>query len=285
MDFKCKIEIKEEELDLEYDSYQQDSQIFPSNEASFALAEGIKNEELDEQTLIKSELRESEKEYIFDEELVNNDVIKSENQMMIEKKFCFQNLKEFVTLKNVQSLLNKVNDGGSEAQFESDEERFFAQILMSKSPSVLLKKLTDIELKSLITNAAEEKEDSKRKSASRNISHRAVLYQQYIKKNSMENLSCGYCSFSCKSKNEFKTHLKTHSKRKYKCTHCSYECNNKSMLERHLLTHCNTKLFKCSHCSYGCNHKGNLKQHMLTHGMSNYLSVLTVPMNVITKEV
>ncbi|KAL7638014.1 UNVERIFIED_CONTAM: hypothetical protein RMT77_011627 [Armadillidium vulgare] len=93
MDFKCKIEVKEEELDLEYDSYQQDSQIFPSNEISFALAEGIKNEELDEKTLIKSELRESEKEYIFVEELVNNDVIKSKNQMMVEKKFCFQNLK------------------------------------------------------------------------------------------------------------------------------------------------------------------------------------------------
>ncbi|KAL7634501.1 UNVERIFIED_CONTAM: hypothetical protein RMT77_014878 [Armadillidium vulgare] len=93
MDFKCKTEVKVEELDLEYDSYQQNSQIFPSSEASFALAEDIKNEELDEKTFIKSELRESEKEYIFVEQLVNNDVIKSENQMMVEKKFCSQNLK------------------------------------------------------------------------------------------------------------------------------------------------------------------------------------------------
>ncbi|KAL7637020.1 UNVERIFIED_CONTAM: hypothetical protein RMT77_012778 [Armadillidium vulgare] len=89
MDFKCKIEVKVEELDLEYDSYQ----IFPSDETSFALAEGIKSEELDEKPLIRSELRESEKESIFDEELVNNDVIKSENQMVVEKKFCSQNLK------------------------------------------------------------------------------------------------------------------------------------------------------------------------------------------------
>ncbi|KAL7632374.1 UNVERIFIED_CONTAM: hypothetical protein RMT77_017300 [Armadillidium vulgare] len=93
MDFKCKIEVKVEELDLEYDSYQQDSQISPSNEESFALAEGIKNEELDEKPLIKSELRESDKEFIFVEKFVNNDVIKSENQMMVEKKFCSQDLK------------------------------------------------------------------------------------------------------------------------------------------------------------------------------------------------
>ncbi|KAL7638006.1 UNVERIFIED_CONTAM: hypothetical protein RMT77_011619 [Armadillidium vulgare] len=93
MDFKCKIEVKVEELDLEYDSYQQNYQIFSSNEASFSLAEGIKNEELDEKPFIKSGLRESEKEFIFDEEFVNIDVIKSENQMMVEKKFCSQNLK------------------------------------------------------------------------------------------------------------------------------------------------------------------------------------------------
>ncbi|KAL7632002.1 UNVERIFIED_CONTAM: hypothetical protein RMT77_017669 [Armadillidium vulgare] len=212
MDFKCKIEIKEEELDLEYDSYQQDSQIFPSNEANFTLAEGIKNEELDEKTLIKSELRESHTEYIFDEELANNDVIKSENQMMVEKKFCFQNLK------------------------------------------------------SLITNAAEGGEkDSKRKITSRSKSHRAVLYQQYIKKNYVENPNCGYCNFSFKSKNEFKKHLKTYIEREYKCPHCSYESNLKAGLELHLLTHCNTKLFKCSHCSYACNQKVRLINHMLLH--------------------
>ncbi|KAL7633714.1 UNVERIFIED_CONTAM: hypothetical protein RMT77_015668 [Armadillidium vulgare] len=88
MDFKCKIEVKEEKLDLEYDS----SQVFPSKEGSLASAEGIKKEELDEKTFIKSELRESEKEFIF-VELINQDVIKSENQMMVEKKFCSQNLK------------------------------------------------------------------------------------------------------------------------------------------------------------------------------------------------
>ncbi|KAL7634499.1 UNVERIFIED_CONTAM: hypothetical protein RMT77_014876 [Armadillidium vulgare] len=129
MDFKCKTEVKVEELDFEYDSLQQNSQIFPSSEASFASADGIKNEELDETTFIKSELRESEEEYIFVEKLVNNDVIKSENQMMVEKKFCSQNSKKFTTLINVTSLLNKVNDRGSEAQFESDEEQFFSQIV------------------------------------------------------------------------------------------------------------------------------------------------------------
>ncbi|KAL7630898.1 UNVERIFIED_CONTAM: hypothetical protein RMT77_018814 [Armadillidium vulgare] len=99
MDFKCKIEVKEEELDLEYDSYQQDSHIFPSKEGSLASAEGIKNEESDEKTL-----RESEKENIF-VELINQDVIKSENQMMVEKKFCSQNLKVCLN-SNLQLFFN-----------------------------------------------------------------------------------------------------------------------------------------------------------------------------------
>ncbi|KAL7631145.1 UNVERIFIED_CONTAM: hypothetical protein RMT77_018553 [Armadillidium vulgare] len=103
---------------IEEKSCGQHSKIFPSKEGSLASAEGIKNEESDEKTL-----RESEKEFIF-VELINQDVIKSENQMMVEKKFCSQNLKKFITLKIVSSLLNKVNDESSEAQFESDEERF-----------------------------------------------------------------------------------------------------------------------------------------------------------------
>ncbi|KAL7636996.1 UNVERIFIED_CONTAM: hypothetical protein RMT77_012754 [Armadillidium vulgare] len=94
MNIKSESEIKIEELDLEYDSYQQDSQIFCDNESDFTLkAEDIKVEELNEKISIKSELTESEKESVLDEGLVNNGVIKFENVMMIEEKSCGQHSK------------------------------------------------------------------------------------------------------------------------------------------------------------------------------------------------
>ncbi|KAL7643697.1 UNVERIFIED_CONTAM: hypothetical protein RMT77_005695 [Armadillidium vulgare] len=94
MNIKCESEIKIEELDLEYDSYQQDSQIFCDNESDFTLkTEDIKIEEIDENVSIKSELTELEKESVLDEGLVNKGVIKSENVMMIEEKSCGQHSK------------------------------------------------------------------------------------------------------------------------------------------------------------------------------------------------
>ncbi|KAL7633716.1 UNVERIFIED_CONTAM: hypothetical protein RMT77_015670 [Armadillidium vulgare] len=89
MNIKCESEIKIEELDLEYDSYKQDSQIFSNNESDFTLkTEDIEIEELDKNISIKSE-----KESVLDEEQVNDGVIKSENVMMIEEKSCGQHSK------------------------------------------------------------------------------------------------------------------------------------------------------------------------------------------------
>ncbi|KAL7634614.1 UNVERIFIED_CONTAM: hypothetical protein RMT77_014991 [Armadillidium vulgare] len=86
MNIKSECEIKIEELDLEYDSYQQDSQIFSDNESDITLkSEDIKIEEIDEKVSIKSELIESEKESVLNEGLVNNGVIKSVNVMIEEK--------------------------------------------------------------------------------------------------------------------------------------------------------------------------------------------------------
>src|ERR1700755_3102008 len=114
---------------------------------------------------------------------------------------------------------------------------------------------------SLNINAAEGEKDLKVKSTSRSKPQRSVVHQQSIKKYHLENLSCRYCKFSFKSKDELKTHLKTHIKRKFKCVHCSYECNLKSRLKNHMRTHSNIKLYKCSDCSYESNDKGNLKKH------------------------
>ena len=52
-----------------------------------------------------------------------------------------------MSVKNVSSLVNKVNENGLKAHFESDEEEYFAQILTSKFPLLLLKKFTYKELK------------------------------------------------------------------------------------------------------------------------------------------
>ncbi|KAL7633717.1 UNVERIFIED_CONTAM: hypothetical protein RMT77_015671 [Armadillidium vulgare] len=332
MNIKCESEIKIEGLDLEYDSYQQDSQIFSDNESDFIFkAEDIKIEELDENVSTKSELTESEKESVLDEGLVNNNgVIKSENVMMIEEKSCGQHSKsfpqiesmiplaenikkeldenssfiksepresdlefvfneeelknciiksknspmkkfdlhhvrKFMSVKNVSSLLNKVNENGLKAHFESEEEEYFAQILTSKFPLLLLKKWSYKELKTLMINAAEGEKKLEVKSSSKSKSQKAEVHQQDIKKYHLENLNCRYCNFSFKSKDELKTHLKAHNKRKFKCAHCNYECNFKYRLKNHMLTHSDIKLYKCSHCSYECYQKESLKSHLLTH--------------------
>ncbi|KAL7634429.1 UNVERIFIED_CONTAM: hypothetical protein RMT77_014806 [Armadillidium vulgare] len=257
-----KSEFDVEELDLQYDTYQQGSQIFSDNEAHFALPEGIKNEELDEKASIESELREW-RESVLDIELVNT-VIKYENVMMIEKKSCAQHLKIFTTLKNVSSLLKKINEKCLDEDFESDEERFFAQLVKSKSPSVLLNKLSDKELKILLSNVEVEK-GSKMKSTSKSRSPTSVTHDESIKKSHLENLSCRFCNFSFKGQIELKSHLQTHDKIKFKCDHCNYESNFKSLLRRHLLIHNNIKLYKCSECSYESNRKEHLKVHLLNH--------------------
>ncbi|KAL7634412.1 UNVERIFIED_CONTAM: hypothetical protein RMT77_014789 [Armadillidium vulgare] len=268
MSIKSENEIKGEELDFEYDSYQQDSQIFSDNEAHFALPEGIKTEELDEKASIESELREW-RESVLDIELVNTNVIKYENVMMIEKKSCAQQLKIFTTLKNVSSLLKKINEKCLDEDFESDEERFFAQLVKSKSPSVLLNKLSDKELKILLGNVEVEK-GSKMKITSKSRSPTSLTRDESIKKSHLENLSCRFCNFSFKGQAALKSHLKTHNKIKFKCDHCSYESNSKCLLKQHLLIHNNIKLFKCSKCSYESNWKKSLKIHLLNHENSKF---------------
>ncbi|KAL7636993.1 UNVERIFIED_CONTAM: hypothetical protein RMT77_012751 [Armadillidium vulgare] len=147
MNIKSEIEIKMEELVSEND-FSQDYQNFPQTESDISLPE-IKKEELDQMTsfIIKSEAGESEIEFEFDEEQVKNKVIKSENPAMITK---FKAPHKFMSVKNVSSLLNKVNENGLKAHFESDEEEYFAQILTSKFPLLLLKKWSYKELKSFV---------------------------------------------------------------------------------------------------------------------------------------
>ncbi|KAL7643794.1 UNVERIFIED_CONTAM: hypothetical protein RMT77_005800 [Armadillidium vulgare] len=259
MDIKSEIEIKMEELVPDYD-FSQDYQSFPHNESMIPLAGSIKRELDENSSFIKSEPRESDLEFVFNEEKIKNNVIKSENSPM--KTFDVHH--KFMSVKNVSLLLNKVNQKGLKAHFESDEEEYFAQLLTSKFPLLLLKKFSHKELMTLMINAAEEEKDLEGKSTSKSKPQRAEVHQQNMEKYHVENLSCRHCNFSFKSKDELKTHLKTHNKRKFKCAHCSYEFSLKSTLKNHMLTHSNIK-YKCSHCSYECNRKGNLKTHMLTH--------------------
>ncbi|KAL7634435.1 UNVERIFIED_CONTAM: hypothetical protein RMT77_014812 [Armadillidium vulgare] len=264
MNIKSEIEIMKEELVSE-DDFSQNYQSFPHNESNIPLSESIKKELDENSSFIKSEPRESDLEFVFNEEKIKNDAIKSEFSDMTMKKFDTQHVKKFMSVKNVSSLLNKVNEKGLKAHFESEEEEYFAQILTSKFPLLLLKKFSHKELMTLMMNAAEGEKDLEVKSTSKSKPQRAEVPQQNIKKYHVENLSCRYCKFSFKSKDKLKTHLKTHNKRKFKCAHCSYECNFKSILKKHMLIHSNIKLYKCSDCSYECNHKENLKRHMLTH--------------------
>ncbi|KAL7647031.1 UNVERIFIED_CONTAM: hypothetical protein RMT77_002288 [Armadillidium vulgare] len=262
MDIKSEIEIKMEELVPEND-FSQDYQIFPHIEAMIPFPERIKKELNENSSFIKSEPRESNLEFVFNEEKLKNNVIKSENSPM--KKFDVYH--KFMSLKNVSSLQNKVNEKGFKAHFESDEEEYFAQLLTSKFPLLLLKKLSYKELKTLIGNCGKGESDSKAKSCLRRSRRRrgsSAMQNQSMKKNSPENVCCKYCNFSFSRKEELKNHLKI-CKRKFKCDHCKYECSQKSNLNSHLLVHSNLKLFKCSECSYECNHKGLLKIHLLNH--------------------
>ncbi|KAL7631848.1 UNVERIFIED_CONTAM: hypothetical protein RMT77_017850 [Armadillidium vulgare] len=259
MNIKSEIEIMKEELVPE-DYYSENFQNFPHSEPNVPFPESIKKELDENSSFIKSEPRE----FVFNEEKIKNNVIKTENSAMIMKKFDTQHVRKFMSVKNVSSLLNKVNEKGLKAHFESDEEEYFAQILTSKFPLLLLKKFSHKELMTLMMNAAEGEKDLEVKSTSKSKLQRAeVVPQQNVKKHHVENLSCKNCNFCFKSKDELKTHLKTHNKRRFKCAHCSYECNFRSVLKNHMLTHSNIKLYKCSDCSYECNQKGSLKIHML----------------------
>ncbi|KAL7637005.1 UNVERIFIED_CONTAM: hypothetical protein RMT77_012763 [Armadillidium vulgare] len=240
MNIKCESEIKIEELDLEYDSYQQDSQIFSDNESDFTLkTEDIEIEELDEKISIKSELTESEKESVLDEGLVNNGVIKSENAMMIEEKSCGQHSK---------TLMINVAEG------EEDLE--------VKSTSKSKPQRADVHQQNIEKYHVE------------NLRCRYCIFsfkskdelKTHLKTHNKRKFKCAHCSYESNFKSGLKYHMLTHSSIKlYKCSHCSYECNQKGSLKLHMLTHTNEKLFKCSDCSYECNDKRSLKRHMLTH--------------------
>ncbi|KAL7634379.1 UNVERIFIED_CONTAM: hypothetical protein RMT77_014756 [Armadillidium vulgare] len=143
MNIKSEIEIMKEELVPEY-YYSEDFQSFPHNESNIPLPESIKKELDENSSFIKSEPRESDLEFVFNEEKVENNVIKTENSAEIMKKFDTQH--KYMSLKNVSSLLNKVNEKGLKSHFESDEEEYFAQILTSKFPLLLLKKFSHKEL-------------------------------------------------------------------------------------------------------------------------------------------
>src|ERR1044072_114529 len=68
-------------------------QSFPHSELNNPLPESIKKELDENSSFIKSEPRESDLEFVFNEEKVENDVIKTENSAMIVKKFDTQHVK------------------------------------------------------------------------------------------------------------------------------------------------------------------------------------------------
>ncbi|KAL7633710.1 UNVERIFIED_CONTAM: hypothetical protein RMT77_015664 [Armadillidium vulgare] len=232
MDFECKTEVKEEKLDLEYDSYQQDSQIFPSKEGSLASDEGIKNEESDEKTI------KSEKEFIF-VELINQDVIKSENQTMVEKKFSSQNLK---------TLLGDVGEAEKGSKMKSTSKSRRPQSSVTRDQSLEESHLENLSCK--FCNFSFKSKDK---------------LKSHLKTHEKRKFKCAHCSYEGNSKN-LKQHLLIHSNVKlFKCSECSYEFNHKGNLKRHMLIHGNIKLFKCSECSYECNRRTHLKSHMFIH--------------------
>ncbi|KAL7634905.1 UNVERIFIED_CONTAM: hypothetical protein RMT77_015286 [Armadillidium vulgare] len=155
-------DLKIEELKFEYESYQEGSQIFADIDANLTSVEGSEIKELEEKSNVNSKTESNEE--------LNTNFIKSKKNLMIEKKLkpCSQYLTEFTTLRNVSSLLKKINDKCLETKLDSDEERFFAQLVKSKYPLVLLNKFSHTELKKssnskkeffLIENIKEEPEE------------------------------------------------------------------------------------------------------------------------------
>ncbi|KAL7634950.1 UNVERIFIED_CONTAM: hypothetical protein RMT77_015331 [Armadillidium vulgare] len=242
MNIKCESEIKIEELDLEYDSYKQDSQIFCDNESDVTLkAEDIKIEKLDENVSIKSELTESEKEFVLDEGLVNNGVIKSENMMLIEEKSCGQHSKTLL------SDVNEVEKGWKRKS--SSRRRMKPQTLVIEDESIQKDHLENRICK--FCNFSFKSEDE---------------LQSHLKTHD-KKFKCNFCSFESNLKTNLNHHLVIHSNTKlFRCSKCSYESNYKHRLKVHLLNHENKKLFKCSECNYEFNRKDVLKKHMLIHG-------------------
>ncbi|KAL7636972.1 UNVERIFIED_CONTAM: hypothetical protein RMT77_012730 [Armadillidium vulgare] len=171
MDIKSEIEIKMEEFVPEND-FSQDYQSFPQIESMIPLAESIKKELDENSSFIKSEERESDLEFVFNEEKIKNDVIKSENSPM--KKFDVHHVRKFMSVKNVSWLLNKVNEKGLKAHFESDEEEYFAQILTSKFPLLLLKKFS---LKELMMMKADDDDLNDNRSIPEKIDETELLFQ------------------------------------------------------------------------------------------------------------
>ncbi|KAL7631441.1 UNVERIFIED_CONTAM: hypothetical protein RMT77_018253 [Armadillidium vulgare] len=277
MNIKCENEIKIEELDLEYDSYQQDSQIFCDNESDFTLkTEDIEIEELYENISIKSELTELEKESVLDKGLVNTGVIKSENVMMIEEKSCGQHSKSFPHIESIiplpESIKRELDENSSFIKSEpreSDLEFVFNEEKVEnngiKTENSPMKKF-DLHHNFVDVSCLEPRGGSVTvKSVSRKGDEVSRNERKKYRKKGLKNQRCKYCNIDFKSKAEFKTHLKSQCKTKLKCSHCNYECNYKYDMKRHLLIHSDKKLFKCSECTYECNYKESMKSHMLTH--------------------
>jgi Zinc finger, C2H2 type len=49
------------------------------------------------------------------------------------------------------------------------------------------------------------------------------------------------------------------------CNLCDYSCKDKNQLKTHRLIHFDDKFFTCDQCDYGCYRRDRLKAHMLKH--------------------
>ncbi|KAL7634677.1 UNVERIFIED_CONTAM: hypothetical protein RMT77_015054 [Armadillidium vulgare] len=238
MNIKSEIEIMKEELVPEY-YYSEDFQSFPHNESNIPLPESIKKELDENSSFIKSEPRKSDLEFVFNEEKVENNVIKTEISAEIMKKFDTQ---------HVRTLMMNAAEGEKDLEVKSTSK---SKPQRAEVPQQNIKKCHVQNLNCRFCNFSFKSKDE---------------LKTHLKTHNKGNFKCAHCSYECNFKYKLKNHMMIHSNIKlYKCSDCSYECNHKGSLKIHMLSHTNVKLFKCSDCSYECNHKGTLKRHMLTH--------------------
>ncbi|RXG52423.1 RE1-silencing transcription factor [Armadillidium vulgare] len=290
MEKNMKIEIKEECLDIEEEELKNDrlvDQILPSKQSQTLI---YSHQFLPLSTVIKKEKLEQDFESdhgrTFDpplafkrgrsKTLCSN--LKRKNSCLLWKELKIsldvaEDLRVNLRIQ-VKDLLLKEE----ELEFQSEEEEFFAKLVTSKYPLVVLKSLSHEEIKKYLevkerresSNFGQEieKESSNLKDPltsddldCNKTSESNIIFLQDCKK-----FKCFKCSYVSIRKSNVKRHMFKHSDTKqFKCFHCEYETNHKGTLNKHLLTHSNSKPFKCFHCEYKSNHKSSLKIHLLNH--------------------
>ncbi|KAL7635506.1 UNVERIFIED_CONTAM: hypothetical protein RMT77_014575 [Armadillidium vulgare] len=258
MSIKSEIEIKIEEL------VSENFQSFPHNEQNLSLPESIKKELDENSSFIKSEPRESDLEFMFNEEVRNN-VIKSENSDMSVKKFDTQH-RLIINASEIEKDFEVKCTSRNKPQRAVVNQQIIKKYHLEKFSC----KYCNFSFKSKDELKTHLKTHNKRKFKCAHCSYecnsKSILKKHILTHSNIKLNKCSYCSYKCNRKDNLKIHMRTHAEVKlFKCSVCSYECNQKGNLKTHMLTHASIKVFKSSVCSYECNQKRNFKTHMLTH--------------------